>query len=45
MLSDRLQTILHKKNSSSLLSKYSLENIAQLKNLSNVAWEAPDNFV
>ena len=43
ILSERLQTTLHKKKSCLMLSWYPWVNIAQLKTLCNVVWEAPDN--
>ena len=44
MLSERVQTALYKKRSCAILFQFSWDNIAQVKNLWNVVWEALDNF-
>ena len=44
MLFKSLQITLHRKKSCSMLSKYSYDNIAQVKALYNVVQEAPDNI-
>ena len=42
MLPKSLQTTLHRKDSCSMLFKYSWDNIAQVKSLCNIVQEAPD---
>ena len=44
MLSERLQTTFHKKSSCAMFSEYSWVNIEQVKTLSNVVREAPNDI-